>query len=767
MTTRHDFTTDKPRNLYQILVDKTVFFLETSNRDLAYVTAEEAYDTIETCRHLQHDHVVFLECRRLGVGYRDESFNKVCDFAEIYPPSIPVPPMYRNQTPDILYFDTSNKLHVRDITITTSDPERARDAKIMKYAYFADLYPGAKIEATVLKRTEKSVRAYLDNFRISDEDYLIRLQNRYTFFITQAEKNPDFPVIQSMLNSTKIPLDKFEHFEPDFSTVPIPLIENLFGSTKYFNDFLKLTGPFKGFAEDSEEDLLWLDTLSTHVNKIVAKTEAETDHFTSLARFKKAVETFLKDFTAMVKGRERPPIIEFYKIIPVPFVRLVKSHDPRSAVEDFIHCYTPQGHKLLDTMMSSMKISLGFSEVLPYFRGQVHSETYKEDFKALIKSQEPLYRSCGSRIVNRRTFQMNFRSLGVHEDLVKLTGIDLLKESGKTIEKQMDTDTAFTLDHDMTVLEQLRDWMIKDTGDTDSMLVNPSFDGAFGFSKDLLQELKVDLNMLIAEKGGANVFKLADFYTKLYTEISFMGEQNMRSNNVCVSSLGSTNILVILHGGGPLGRPTTRRKFWLVFEDYNDFPLRSTNRTVLGSRFKIMMPINVDSLTAAHHLMTKKFVWDQCFGCLLDSSKSLDCFEDRVDVFFTRVIARFNNTKPINILLMNVRYAALACSAFYCSIEKLLSKMLVLPRNVLNVYFINNILQAILDFYDSDSGRSHVFKSDLSQDPEDNSIRTVVRSPRFLGPGYHDSANGIIDEAYYYCGVSKEIRSRYHSRAVS
>jgi len=762
MTARRDFIDDNfPERVH---IESVESYLLTPSRDLAHVSAEEAYFAIEECRQFQHDTVVLLECRRRGIGFQDEKLNEVRVFTEKHPPVNQIPHAYLRLTPDIIYFDTNDKLHVVDVTLTLSDPERAKTGKILKYSFFAAAYPGALIDSVAIRRTEQGISDYLKFFSPALGHHSIRLMNRYNFLIRQAAKNPDFPIIQSRLNSSQIPLEKFEHFDVDFSSVPDELVERMFGSRVYFQDFLNLSGPFKGFSEENDADKQWLDNLVEYVDKKLSSTEADLSKICNKERFQKAVLIFKE---AHAKVTENPASTkEFYKIIPVPFVKLNPSSTPRSAVEVFLNAYTDSGLGFLDILIKSFKNAIEFKEALPFFRGSVVSENYKLELKSIIKKQEGSYKSMGSRIVNRRTFQTNFRTLGIHSDLVKLTGIDLLKEMGKSVEKQFEFIESYGLDHDLSVVDQLKDWFIRDTGGTDSMLVDPNLSGTFGLSRDLLSELKIDLNLLIAEQGGANAFKLANFYTKLYTEIAFMGEQNLRGNNVVVSTLGSTNCLVILHGGGPLGRAGSKRKFWLVFEHENyDFPLRASNRCFVGPRFTVLYPINVDSLTAAHHLMTEKFTWDVCFGSLLDSSKQFLSHDDRIDMFFTRLIPRFSNLKPLNILLMNVRYTALACSAFFCNLETLLLGMATPSRDIMSVYFLNKILSCISDFYDPTSGRSHVFKSDISQDPDDKTVRTVVRSPRFLGPGFHDSAVGIIDESYYFCSVSKEIRSRYHSMA--
>jgi len=765
MIVRQDFKADYPEDYETFLFHETESFLSSSHTDLKYSTAEDSANIIERCRKLQHDHLIHLECRRLGVGFIHDSRNKVKDFMESYPPKNPIPSRYWNQTPDIMFFDTSGVLHVRDVTFTSSDPQRARDTKIIKYAYFLEAYTST-VTALALTRSSYAIEEYLVSNRVPEsiQSYTLRLFRRYLWLISQAEKNPDFPVIQSLLNSSPIPIDKFDHFEVDYTTVPEPLIVDLFGSKQYFNDFLKLTGPFKGFAYPSDDDEIWernlLDIVDTKIKSMLPSQELTP----SDSRFKLATKKFRQLFDSSLSHLPNEPVKEFYKIIPVPFVNLNKMAEPRLAVETTLSFFPVLGHQFIDTLVDSLRKAFSFTAILPYFRGSVEDPNYKEKLKDLIRQQEPYYRANGSRIVARRTFQVNFHNLGIHKELVRLTGIDLLKEQGKTVEKQSEHDSKYHLDHGTDIVKELADWFIQETGGLENMLINPDLEGSFGLSKDILSECKLELNVLLTTFGGANVFKLADFYTKLYKEIAFMGDTNHRSNNVVVSTLGSDNCLLILHGGGPLSRQTTRRKFWLIFKDCLGFPVRSSNRVVNTSTdWKIMLPINVDTLTAAHHLMTKKFCWDVCFGHLLESGKRSLSYEDKVDLLFTKTIARFNNTKPVNILLMTVRYAALASSAFFCYIELLLEKMMMVPRNILVVYFMNTILNALDDFHDIKSGRHHRFKSDIGQNPEDDTVRTKIVSPRFLGPGYHDRSVDIINEAYYYCGVSKEIRSRYHA----
>lgn len=267
-----------------------------------------------------------------------------------------------------------------------------------------------------------------------------------------------------------------------------------------------------------------------------------------------------------------------------------------------------------------------------------------------------------------------------------------------------------------------------------------------------------------------NVFALADFYDKVYKEIAFLAEVNSKKMDISFSSIGSSSTLLVVYGGQQLSRMNSKRYIQLasVLSDSDDFPFKSSHghtvmKNLKGQDIIYTDPISVNYLNVAHHMLTKKFVYDVCLGTLLDSSKALPLSRDDLVAFlFTNTILRFSNDKSTSDLLMDIRYIFMTLNGVRGELVNMCKKILSPCRKEIMLYFYHQITKGLSDWYDSD----RACKVSLTNlDTEE--LATKASFPRLLGPGSHSNITEAISECYIYSAVSKETRSRYHAMAAA
>ena len=737
-------------------------------------------DFVNSVRHAQHDYVLKSLFRARQLPMQDEKLNTlplVCERESIlYDPNIDADDL--RKTPDLVVF-RDNVLEVLDVTITESDCTDAKNRKVAKYQYWRKVHCNVIIDAVVVKRASGDIVKLLESLHATADDISMSkdLMRLYSTSMNLCRENPEFLVIDALLNggdtTRKI---AFSPVQVDFSTVPDNVIERCFGSRTTFESYLENEGIFKGFTKDSYEDHAFMSNLIESVDPSIQKIlEMSNDELLQSTVNKQtcmaAREVIISSFTADETYRSSS------KAIPIPMIRLEASLNPKTATAELIESMklcTNENHYLSKILAAASTV---FSDTSRDVFIGGYKLLDKEDLKTararFSNSQTVQYRSKNAKVIGKRTIRFNYDGIesGLGAVIAREVGVAYLDYFGKDKTHQNTIDSTLSWHHDLSKLEDLIDWFISETSESDDGfldgLINETRKPLFD---DIRSESVLKLYTLFSSVKRHNVFALADFYDKVYKEIAFLAETNSKKSDISLSSLGSTSTLLIVYGGQQLSRMNSKRFVQLatVIQPNDDFPFyASHNHSVFTSikNDKILYtdPISVDCLNVAHHMLTKKFVYDVCLGLLLDSSAVFPLSrEDKISHFFTNTILRFSNDKVTSDLIMDTRYIFMSLNGVRGELVNMCRKMVNPCRKELTLYFYKQITKGLEDWFDSDR-ECKVSLTNMDTDE----LATKAQFPRLLGPGCHKNVTEAISECYIYSAVSKEIRSRYHAMAAA
>jgi len=755
--------------------------LSTELTPLSSYPPQYCSDFVNAIRQTQHDYVVKALCHHKGSQLQDESQNNIQSVSNRFNIAFvgDVQADDLKKTPDAVFYD-GTILEVYDVTLTEGDPIIARERKITKYSYWRALGETVVVDALAIRRNDKDIGIAMRALGAPYEDILMasNLMLIYSQSMDHCRENPDFLVIESLLNGEdpdrKVP---FSPVDVDFNQIPENVINQCFGSRKMFDDYIGNKGIFEGFTNDSIDDHVFYSGLIARIEPMIQEImdmdqETLLNHSVNKDSCKEAVAALKTRFDGI-----EDTYCHFSKSVPIPLLRTVPSLEPKTAtvklLESMRLCTNDDNHlsKILLTASSvftqeSKDVFIGGFKI-------PDGLDLKQTKAHFSNTQIPLYRQHHGRVIGKRTIRFDYEGIesGLTATIARVVGIGYLDFFGKDKRTQRDNPNFLSWDHDLSKVDTLVDWFIAEgTAADDSFL-----DGLIAETKqplfdDIRSESVLQIYNLFSSIKRTNVFALAEFYDKVYKEIAFLAEVNTKKVDISFSSLGTESTLLVVYGGQQLSRMNSKRYIQLasLLQPNDDFPFKSAHSSSVHSNLNgddilYTDPISVDCLNVAHHMVTKKFVYDICLGLLLDSSRTMPLSrDDRICYFFTNTILRFNNDKSTSDMIMDLRYVFMSLNGIRAEIVKMTEKMHSPCRKEILLYFYHQVVNGITDWFDS----ARECKVSLTNmDTEE--LATKASFPRLLGPGSNLNITEAIVECYVYSGVSKETRSRYHAMAAA
>jgi hypothetical protein len=339
----------------------------------------------------------------------------------------------------------------------------------------------------------------------------------------------------------------------------------------------------------------------------------------------------------------------FSKSVPIPLLRTVLSQEPKTAtvklLESMRLCTADDNHLSKIFMTASTVFTQESKEVFIGGFKIPEGLDLKQTKAHFSNTQMPLYRHHHGRVIGKRTIRFDYEGIesGLTATIARVVGIGYLDFFGKDKRTQRNNPNFLSWDHDLTKVDMLVDWFIAEGTAVDDSLL----DGLISETKqplfdDIRSESVLQIYNLFSAIKRTNVFALAEFYDKVYREIAFLAEVNTKKMDISFSSLGTESTMLVVYGGQQLSRMNSKRYIQLasLLQSNDDFPFISAHSSSVHSNLNgddiiYTDPISVDCLNVAHHMVTKKFVYDICLGLLLDSSRTMPLSrDDKICYFF-------------------------------------------------------------------------------------------------------------------------------------
>jgi len=577
------------------------------------------------------------------------------------------------KTPDIVAFDRANNtLLVGDCAVTEGSQAGIRSEKLQKYSYWNRLAEAGitvELRAFVFPLDPDRLLDIFKTAREFERNSLAIGVSRYLQLRSLCNGRSDRDDIWNKMNEITETSEPFSFKEADFSRAKEKesWVHNFVSETD-FDDFVSKNGLFSYQNHSLEEESGFFSDVCAIIEDKVKSELSQQDSFVTQGSVLRAVESFKSKYSdEYVKFKSQP---EFAKVVLFPFFAVTKSARPREAALDILkHGWFPEDDSsVIFRMMSLIRKHPFTREEEEYFNFGPNcpdhmTKKLREKLSVVDPSKMARYEAFDAYkkealigndicVAGRRKIKFG-KKFWTKENkmlLAEETGIGYLDLYGKDKEKQYSGDSVFKLTADTSAVEDLKKWMTTATHQWDQSFISTS-DRQTDWSI-IDQTLNISL-LEIASFADAyskqNCLAFSEFYERLWKELAFLGEETTREGEVCISSLGCLDILILMFGGENMSSPRATRVVWIAkkLSVDDDFPFHSACKSrimVIGeSKYLIMQPLRISGLQLAHYIKIHKATLDTTFMHITKFGNK--CVADNENIFFTNAVLRFSNSE--------------------------------------------------------------------------------------------------------------------------